>query len=72
MQRSRRKGTCSNDQRRTQKPVGVTRVSSTLTFGTTYFRHENSPVDFGLRGFLFADVLKLCSKGFGIRSVAVA
>jgi len=24
MQHSRRKGTCSNDQRRTQKPVGVT------------------------------------------------
>ena len=61
MQHSRRKGTCSNDQRRTQKPVGVTSCQFDADLWHHFLRHE-SPIDFGLRGFFFTDQTEMCTR----------
>ncbi len=66
MQHSRRKGTCSNDQRRTQKPVGVTPCQFDSDLRHHFFRHEK-PRRFRSTGLLFTDQTEMftrCARAF--------
>jgi len=45
MQHSRRKGTCSNDQRRTQKPVKVTSAKmDSVSYSHSHLANNNIPM----------------------------